>query len=65
MRLLSRLLSLWKHPTHLEEMQAELIKAKFALSEAETGKEYATAMVEYNTKRIARLESKIANSYTE
>ena len=37
----------------------ELETARKALGEAQTGFEYASAMVKYNTERVARLESKV------
>lgn len=38
-------------------MRRELIDAKRELLAAQTAREYASAMVEYNLQRIARLES--------
>lgn len=46
---------LFRTPSALELAARELAQAERALLEAETGREYATAMVEYNQERIHRL----------
>ncbi len=47
--------------TPLEEATAELVDAEFAKLQAETGKEFAEALVTYNNARITRLRKYIAN----
>jgi len=47
--------NLFRTPTALEIAARELAQAERALLEAETAREYATAMVEYNQERIHRL----------
>lgn len=42
---------------HVAVMQSELAEAQVALLEAQTGQEYARAMVKYNTDRVARLSA--------
>lgn len=48
------------------EMAAtELAEAELKLLESETGREYADAMVAYNTKRVARLKKFLATANAE
>ena len=42
-------------PTPLEAAARELIEAEHAKLEAQSGAEYANALVQYNDKRITRL----------
>lgn len=51
-------------PTPLELATEELIQAERAKLEAETGREYADALVKYNTARIARLRKYINEETT-
>lgn len=46
-------------PTPIEIATKELQEAQEKLLEAQTGLEYAKAMVEYNTNRVARLQEYI------
>ena len=46
---------IFRRLTPLELAAKELAEAERSLLEAQTGREYADAIVEYNTKRIARL----------
>jgi hypothetical protein len=48
-------------PTPLELATEELVQAERAKLEAETGREYADALVSYNNARITRLRKYIAN----
>lgn len=45
-----------------EMAAAELAEAELRLLESETGREYADAMVAYNTKRVARLKKFLATA---
>ena len=49
------LIHLFRKPTPLEAATRELIQAQHSKLEAETAVEYATAITDYNDKRIARL----------
>ena len=51
-------------PTPLELATEELVQAERAKLEAETGCEYADALVKYNTARIARLRKYINEETT-
>lgn len=64
MRLFSWLRKFWAYPSHQTLIANELEEAKRELLNAESAKEYATAIVEYNTKRVARLTAKSASTYT-
>lgn len=55
MQALKDITNLFRTPTALEIAARELAQAERALLEAETAREYATAMVEYNQERIHRL----------
>ena len=55
----------WKLPTPLEIATEELVTAERAKLEAETGQEYAAALVAYNTARIARLKKYINQATKE
>ena len=48
---------LLKRPTSLQIMANELAEAEMALLRAETGVEYAQALVAYNKNRIKRLKA--------
>lgn len=50
---------LFAKPTPLELAAIELVQAERSKLEAETGREYAEALVKYNTARIARLRKYI------
>jgi hypothetical protein len=52
---------LFAKPTPLELATEELVQAERAKLEAETGREYADALVSYNNARITRLRKYIAN----
>jgi hypothetical protein len=49
-----------RQPTHMELVNKELEEAKVEKLEAETAVEYAQSIVQYNTKRIDRLNIYIA-----
>lgn len=49
-----------RQPTHIELVNKELEEAKVEKLEAETDVEYAQSIVQYNTKRIDRLNTYIA-----
>jgi hypothetical protein len=51
-------------PTPLELATEELVQAERSKLEAETGREYADALVKYNTARIARLRKYINEETT-
>lgn len=51
-------------PSVLDTAKAELYEAQQKLMEAQTGLEYAAAMVEYNTNRVARLKTLIEQATT-
>ena len=44
-----------RQPSHMEMVNRELEEAKLEKLEAETAVEYAQSIVQYNTKRIDRL----------
>lgn len=52
---IKRTFNIFRTPTALEIAARELAQAERALLEAETAREYATAMVDYNNERIHRL----------
>lgn len=52
-------------PTPLELAAEELVQAERANLEAETGRDYADALVKYNTARIARLRKYISNATSQ
>lgn len=49
-----------RQPTHMEMVNREIEEAKLEKLEAETAVEYAQSIVQYNTKRIDRLNTYIA-----
>jgi hypothetical protein len=49
----------FKKPTPLEVIAAELAEAHLAKLQAETGVEYAQSIVDYNLKRIERLNARM------
>ena len=51
--------SLFRTKTPLETAAAELVQAELHKLEAETAREYAASLVEYNTARIKRLRKYI------
>lgn len=55
--MIKTLMDIFKLPSPEVMMRRELIDAKRELLAAQTAREYASAMVEYNLQRIARLES--------
>jgi hypothetical protein len=54
-----------RQPTHMEMVNKELEEAKLEKLEAETAVEYAQSIVQYNTKRIDRLNTYIAEQGKE
>ena len=50
----------FKHPTAVQVIANELAEAEFSLLKAETGVEYASALVDYNKARIKRLKAHLA-----
>jgi len=54
-----------RQPTHMEMVNKELEEAKLEKLEAETAVEYAQSIVQYNTKRIDRLNIYIAEQGKE
>lgn len=59
---IKRTFSIFRTPSALEIAARELAQAERQLLEAETGREFATAMVEYNKERIYRLRKYIKES---
>lgn len=57
MKLLNWVKGLWDMPPALDMAKMELAKAERELLEAQTGVEYAQAMVVYNTQRVERLRA--------
>ncbi len=51
------LTKMFTKPTPQELAMRELVEAKRAKLEAETGRDWATSVVAYNTARIERLEA--------
>lgn len=62
---IKRTFDIFRTPTALEIAARELALAERQLLEAESGREYATAMVEYNKERIFRLRKYIKESGDE
>ena len=60
MKIPSFLLKAFSKVDPLEVAQNELLVSRLELLRAETGVEYSIALVEYNKKRVSRLESYIA-----
>lgn len=50
-----------RQPTQMEMVNKELEEAKLEKLEAETAVEYAQSIVQYNTKRIDRLNTYITD----
>ena len=50
---------LWTTPSPLEMVAKELVDAQRAKLEAESAREYAYHMVNYNDDRIARLQERL------
>jgi hypothetical protein len=57
MKYLSPLIEMFKFLTPLQAVALELREAEFALLRAETGVEYANALVSYNKNRVKRLKA--------
>ncbi len=64
MNFLKYLQNLFAKPTPLELAAMELVQAERAKLETETGREYADALVKYNTARITRLRKYINEETT-
>lgn len=62
---IKRTFDIFRTPTALEIAARELALAERQLLEAESGREYATAMVDYNKERIFRLRKYIKESGDE
>lgn len=62
---IKRTFDIFRTPSALEIAARELAQAERQLLEAESGREYATAMVEYNKERIYRLRKYIKDSGDE
>jgi len=62
---IKRTFNVFRTPSALELAARELAQAERALLEAESGREYATAMVEYNDERIQRLRRYLKESGDE
>jgi hypothetical protein len=60
MKMLDFIREFVRQPTHMELVNKELEEAKVEKLEAETAVEYAQSIVQYNTKRIDRLNIYIA-----
>jgi hypothetical protein len=54
-----------RQPTHMEMVNKQLEEARLEKLEAETAVEYAQSIVQYNTKRIDRLNTYIAEQGKE
>ena len=55
--MLKNLLQMFKRITPTEAIAAELAEAEMQLLKAETGVEYAQALVDYNKARVKRLKA--------
>lgn len=60
MNLYQELKALFKTPTPLEVAAAQLVTAEHELLKAETGVEYASALVTFNKTQIKRLRAYIS-----
>jgi len=60
MKMLDFIRDFVRQPTHMELVNKELEEAKVEKLEAETAVEYAQSIVQYNTNRIDRLNTYIA-----
>ena len=65
MKMLEFIRDFVRQPTHMELVNKELEEAKVEKLEAETAVEYAQSIVQYNTKRIDRLNTYIAEQGKE
>jgi len=65
MKMLEFIKNYMRQPTHMEMVNRELEEAKLEKLEAETAVEYAQSIVQYNTKRIDRLNIYIAEQGKE
>lgn len=54
--------SMMRAVTPAQAVAGELVEAEMALLRAETGVEYAQALVTYNKNRIKRLKAHVANA---
>jgi hypothetical protein len=54
-----------RQPTHMEMVNKELEEARLEKLEAETAVEYAQSIVQYNTKRLDRLNIYIVDQGKE
>ena len=59
MKMLKFIRDFVRQPTHMEMVNKELEEAKLEKLEAETAVEYVQSIVQYNTKRIDRLNTYI------
>ena len=55
MKMIDFIKNYMRQPSHMEMVNRELEEAKLEKLEAETAVEYAQSIVQYNTKRIDRL----------
>lgn len=65
MKMIEFIKNYMRQPTQMEMVNRELEEAKLEKLEAETAVEYSQSIVEYNTKRIDRLNMYIANQGKE
>lgn len=65
MKMIEFIKNYMRQPTQMEMVNRELEEAKLEKLEAETAVEYAQSIVQYNTKRIDRLNMYIANQGKE
>jgi len=65
MKMLDFIRDFVRQPTHMEMVNKELEEAKLEKLEAETSVEYAQSIVQYNTKRIDRLNNYITEQGKE
>jgi len=65
MKMLDFIVNYMRQPTHMEMVNREIEEAKLEKLEAETAVEYAQSIVQYNTKRIDRLNIYIADQGKE
>jgi hypothetical protein len=65
MKMLDFIVNYMRQPTQMEMVNREIEEAKLEKLEAETAVEYAQSIVQYNTKRIDRLNIYIADQGKE
>jgi hypothetical protein len=65
MKMIDFIKNYMRQPSHMEMVNRELEEAKLEKLEAETAVEYAHSIVQYNTKRIDRLNTYIAEQGKE